>query len=372
MKTASMLLALAVLCSPRAARAEDFVIGVEHALTGPIAFVGVPSNNAIQLAADEINASGVLGANRIRLEIADGASDKAQAMTLLSRFAADPAVLMVIGPTSSVDALAAAPLANDLRIAMFTTALSSEVLKAGPWVFKGTIAPTVFMHDIAAYAVDKLHVARCSLVFDRQNEATVASKNLFRATVADHGVEIVSEDGVLGSDSDFSAIVTKAIDANPDCLMISTQAPVSANLIVQMRQGGLPAGVHVIGTTTESSQQYIDIAGAAANGVVFGADFVPGGRDDAGRTFVADYQKRFGAKADNYAAISYTMMQLAARAIMAAGPHPTRQAVRDALAATKDVPVIIGQGRFSLGPDRSVQYGAALLTIRDGHYLALE
>jgi branched-chain amino acid transport system substrate-binding protein len=123
---------------------------------------------------------------------------------------------------------------------------------------------------------------------------------------------------------------------------------------------------------TESSQQYLDVAGAAANGVVFGADFTPGGRDPAGRKFVADFQARFGAKADNYAAISYTMMQVAALAIKNAGPNPDRQKVRDALAATKNFPVIIGQGRFSLAADRSVHYDASLLTIRNGKYEPVE
>jgi branched-chain amino acid transport system substrate-binding protein len=276
----------------------------------------------------------------------------------------------MMGPTSSIEGLAVAPLANDLKLPMLTTALSGEVLKAGPWVFKGTTAPQDFISVMAKYAYQTLKVRRCSMVFDRQNEATVAQKNLFRDIIKEQGGTIVSDNGVLGSDSDFAALSTKLVNEKPDCVFLSAQAPVDGNLVIQMRQNGLPDDVKIIGATSMATDQYLSVAGAAAEGTYMMADFVPGGRDAAGRAFVAAYQKRYGSGADNYAAIGYTMMQLVSQALQKAGPHADRIKFREALATLPPTPTILGDGTFIIDNDRLVHYGAALLTVHDGKFVA--
>ncbi len=373
MKQIAFGAALAALLAPLAATpswAVDYLIGVEQSMTGPIGFVGVPVANGVRIAADQINASGMLGAgNRIVIDVQDTASDKTQALTLFSKFAGDPKVLAVVGPTSTVEALAVSPVANDRKIVMMATATSLEVLKPGPWSFKGTITPLQYMPPIAKYALEVGKVKRCAQVYDRQNESTAAQHVVFRDWVTQRGVTVVSEDGVLGSDTDFTAIATKIVAANVDCVQISTQGPVSANIIVQLRQAGLPATAKVFGSTSESAQQYLQIAGKAAEGVIFGADFAPGGMNDAGRAFVAEHRKRYNSDPDNYAAVGFTMMQLVASAIKSSGGNPTRESIRDALAATRNADVIVGDGKFSLDENRVPNYTMALMVYRDGKQL---
>ncbi len=362
--------ALAVLLLAPPARAETIRIAVAHALTGPVAFVGIPVMNAIKLAADEINASGRLGADKIVLETADTGSDKTQALTLARRYGEDAGILVFLGPTSSIEGLAVAPLINDLKLPTVMTALSGEVLKAGPYAFKGTTAPQDFITVVAKYAFEKLKLRRCALIFDRQNEATVAQKNLFRDLQKQMGGTILSDDGILGSDTDFAALSTKVIDLQPDCVFLSAQGPVDGNLAIQLRQNGLPDSTKIIGTPSMATDQYLSVAGAAAEGTFMTADFVPGGRDDAGRNFVANYQKRFGAVADNYAAIGYTMMHLVGDAILRAGTHTDRAKFRDAFATMPPTPTILGDGTFTIDKDRLVHYGAALLTVKGGKFVA--
>ena len=351
-------------------QAETVKIAVAHALTGPVAFVGIPVMNAIKLATDEINASGRLGADKIVLETADTASDKTQALTLARRFGEDKSILVFLGPTSSIEGLAVAPLINELKLPTLMTALSGEVLKAGPYAFKGTTAPQDFISVMAKFAHDTLKVRRCALIYDKQNEATVSQKNLFRDLQLQMGGAIVSDDGILGSDTDFAALTTKVVDLKPDCVFLSAQAPVDGNLTIQLRQNGLPDSVRIIGATSMATDQYLSVAGAAAEGTFMMADFVPGGRDAAGRKFVADYQKAFNAVADNYAAIGYTMMQLVGDAIVRSGTKTDRQKFRDAFATMPPTPTILGDGTFTIDQDRLVHYGAALMTVKGGKFVA--
>jgi branched-chain amino acid transport system substrate-binding protein len=350
------------------ARAEDLVVGVEQALTGPYAFVGVPDLNATRLAADEINASGVLGANKIVLQVEDTGSDRTQAVTVMNKLGADPKVLIVIGPTSTIEGMAAAPAAAESKVTMFTTAISAEVLKSGPYIYKGSLEPAQFMNDFAEFAVQKLGVKHCALMYNRSNDANVAQKNVVHAYFAAHGVEIVSEDGYLGTDTDFSALATKVVSLKPDCVQLDGQATNTGPVVRQLRQAGIPDDVKILGTSTETTQQFLDIAGGAANGVYSVADFVPGGRDEAGKTFVADYQKRFKASADNYAAISYNMMKIVGIALQKAGPAPTRDQVRQAMENIGTVPTILGNGTFSIDADHRVHYKPAVMQVVGGKF----
>lgn len=355
------------------AAAADYTIGVMHAMTGPVGFVGTTIVNGAQLAADEINASGLLGEDKIKLIIEDTASDKAQALTLTSQLAADPSVILLFGPTSSVEGMAVAPVANELKVPMFTTAVSSEVLKPGPWVYKGTTTADIEIKPLAEFAVSGLKVKKVAVVYDRQNDSTVSQKNIVVEYLSQNGVEVVSEDGVLGSDTDFSAIATKIVDAEPDAVFISSQAPVGANVIQQLRQAGLPDETRILGSVNLAVPQLLKLAGPAAEGVYLVGDFVPGGMNDEGHAFVAAYKARFGTDPDNYAAVSYTMMKMTALVLKAAGPNPTRETVKDAfLTAIHDVPTILGSGSYTLNADRIVTYGGALLQVKDGAFAAVD
>ena len=146
--------ALGLGAASSAVRAQEIPIGVPMALTGPYAFVGVPIRNGIVLALEEANANGTLGAARIKIIGEDTASDKAQAISLTNRLSASDKVLLMLGPTSSIEGLAAAPVANDLKLPMLTSAVSGDVLKAGPWSYKITAAPADIMTAFGKYAVD--------------------------------------------------------------------------------------------------------------------------------------------------------------------------------------------------------------------------
>ncbi|MGE0503636.1 MAG: ABC transporter substrate-binding protein [Rhizobiaceae bacterium] len=354
------------------AAAEDYKIAVVHSLTGNVGQVGVPVVNAIKLAADQVNASGLLGDDKIVLEVQDTASDKGQAVTLITRYGSDPSFLAILGPTSSIDGLATSPVANDLNVPMFTTAISAEVLKAGPWVFKGTAPTSDLMKGMADYAVGKLQVKTCSLIFGRDNDAHVSAKRVFETAVKEGGVEIVSEDGVLVSDTDYSAVATKVASLNPDCVLVAELGPQSANIIIQLRQAGLADTVKIVGTTSMATRSYLQTAGAAAEGTYFPADFVPGGSNDMGKAFAEAYQQAYGMPADNYAAVAYTILDLTAHAIKNAGEGVTRESLREQLTAIKDAPTVLGDGTFSLDEERLPHYGVSLLTVKDGAFVGAE
>jgi branched-chain amino acid transport system substrate-binding protein len=184
------------------------------------------------------------------------------------------------------------------------------------------------------------------------------------------GEKFLSEDGVLGTDTDFTAIITKIISQKPDCIFISAQGPQGANIILQAKQAGLPTDVKILGTAAMASSQFLDIAGKAANGTYVVADFIPGGINEEGRRFVDAFTRKFGREPDNWDAVGYSMMQMVIGAMKSAGPAMTRDKIREGLMAIKDAPSILGRGSITVESDRLVHYGDAVFTIDDGRFVA--
>lgn len=368
----SILAVIAVLAGTTSppARADDVVVAAELAVTGPYAFAGAPSRDALPLAIDQINRNKLAGDNRIKLILEDTGSDKQQAISLINRFAQRDNALIVIGPSTSLEGVATAPVANALKIPMLTTtALSGDITKAGPYAFKTPESPEDTVVDVTRYAVEKMKVNKVALVFGRDNEGQIGQKNVARDYFKVHGVKVVDEESILSSDSDFQSLVTKLSSLDIDAIFLTPTAEQAANIVFQAREGGLDPKVGIIGTSNMGSDRFLRVGGKAVEGAVFFADYFAVNNNPTNKAFVDAYQAKFHKVPDNTTALGYATMQVMAAAIKAAGPRPTRETVRAALADLKHVPVVLGRGDFSFDANRNPHYGQVILTVRDGKFV---
>ena len=350
-------------------QAQEVKLGVVLSNTGTFAFVGAPVINAIKLAHEEMVAANFFGATKVTLIVEDNRSDKQEALTLINRMATRDNAVMVIGPVSTGEAMAAAPLAVELKIPLFTTATAPDVLKAGNWIFKSTETAEQTMVPLGKYVSEKVKPKSCTYVFIRDNEGYVRQKDILRDTMKAAGVAVAGEESILAADSDFTALATKIASGKADCLYIGTPPEQGANIVIQARQAGMPASTVLVGNSGMGSARYLNAGGKVVEGTYLPAEFVPAGVNDLGRAFITNYTKKYNSAPDSWAAVGYSMMLIAGNAIKAAGPNPTREAVRDAMAKTKDLPVVIGQGKFSIDESRIPSFGAAVLQIKDGKWI---
>ena len=364
-----LAVAAGMTLAAHAAQAADRKIIILQALTGGAAFVGVPASDGMKFAADEMNAKNFLGADKITYEVVDSASARAQAMAAVTRYAADPNVLFILGPTTAPEAIPSAGVANDAKIGMKAMTNAVGLLAAGPGGFISAQPPLITMPQLGNYAIDVAKVKSCATIRFTDNEAYVDLERIFVEHTTKRGMTFVDRTGIKQADTDFSAIATRIVAAKPDCVMLFTLGPSAANLAIQLKQAGLPANVRLIGQTGLSSPQLVQIGGAAVEGLVFNSDWMPGGNSPATTAFAAAYKAKTGKDADNWAALGYSYMTVVASAIKAAGPNPTRESIRDALAKTKDVPVVVGTGKYSY-VDRIPTYGSVFLVVKNGTFVA--
>lgn len=368
----SRLLATCAVSSilPGMVAAEEYHVVVLQALTGPAAFIGTAVSDGAKLAEQQVNEKALLGqGNTLKVTYADDATDRTQTMSLIARYANDPTVLAIMGPTSGAVAIAGASSGNEYKLPVITTTNSLEVLEQGPWSFILTQPPEITIPYIADYAADVAGVKNCAIIGIRDIEAYVALQKEFEKLVTAKGVTLSTVEQVGGTDSDFSSVATKIASSDQDCVFVSASASQGANIIVQLRQAGLDPSVKIFGHNAFASPSFLERGGAAVEGVTFIGDWVPGGSDDFTKAFDADFKAKFNHDADNWNAVGYGGMLIVADALKRAGSSPTREVLRDQLGQTKDVRVAVGQGSYSLDDRRVPHVGMNVLTVTDGAFV---
>ena len=245
-------------------------------------------------------------------------------------------MLLVLGPSSSSEGVAIAPVANDLKIPLLTTtAVSDAINKSGIWAFKTPSSPSVIIGEVAKYAVDNLRMKSAALVWGRDNDGQVGQKNAARSTSNRTASTSWPRNRSSPPTPTFWRCITKITAQNPDGIFLALTAEQAASFIIQARQGGIDPKVRFIGVPNMGAEQFTTIGGKAVEGSVFVADYFPNLQTPENQRFVAEYKKRYNRTPDNGAALGYTAIKIAATAIKAAGPQPTREKVRAALAKIK-------------------------------------
>ncbi len=356
----------AAVTAPAKAQAP-ITIGSPLALTGPYAFVGVAMSKGINLGIEELNRNNGINGTRINLIMEDSASDKAQTVTLVSRMIARDQVLAILGPATTIEVSAVGPLVNEKQVPLLTNSPSAEVRKYGKWSFNVTAAPADIMVKLANYGLDKMQVKRVAFVAARENESFQTQKNVVRDYWKSHGVVIVSDDALAAGETDFTALASKLTDSDIDALCVFIPPEQAANLVLQARQAGMPEKVRLIAPPGVVSESYLKIGGPAVAGTILVADYFPGSMTEINKAFIAAYRAKYGDVPDNWAAVGYTAVQILRKAIEEGGPD--RAKLRDAMEHIKDMPTVLGNGSFTIGPERAPSYGAAILTVRDGKFV---
>lgn len=352
-------------------QAQEIPVVSIQAMTGPLAFAGTPFQNGIRLAIEEANQKGVLGTAKIKLIELDNAGDKTQAISLASQAIDRERALLVLGPSASSDGVAVAPIFNDKKTPLLAMATADAIIAPGPWSWKFQQSAADTAPMVARHAIDKLNVRKIAVILDRGNQGLVDYKKFFVDAFTAGGGKVVAEETVVSSDTNFLPLVTKLKGMDIDAIYLATYAEQGANILLQLRQAGLPDKVRVLGSLGIATQRYLEIAGKAADGTIASSEFVLGMDRPMNKAFEEAFKAKYKADPESWAATGYSTGLLAVAAIKAAGPNPDREKVRDALSKLKDVPVVVGNGAWNQ-TDRRPKYGAIIIVAKDGKFVAAQ
>jgi branched-chain amino acid transport system substrate-binding protein len=351
---------------------QSVTIGAIEILTGPNARYGIAIKGGLDLAAEEINASGgVLGGKKLQLIVEDSAGAKEQAINAARKLIARDRVPLIIGPTLSNEMFAVGPVAVERKVPIIGTSTTANgITEIGPYVFRTSLPEADVIPVTLKAAQTKFGVKTVAVMYGNDDAFTKSAFDVFKASLDKLGIKIATIETFGSKDSDFSAQLTKIKSLNPDAVVVSALVEAAAGIQLQARQLGFPKSVFFIGGNGFNSPKLGEIAGEAADGTLVGSPWFIDKKDPKNAKFVAAFRKKYGGDPDQFAAQAYDTLFIVAEAINRAGAAEPEK-LREALAATKHDGVM-GPFAFTPGRDPASTEGVVVLTMKGGKFTVLE
>lgn len=338
-------------------------IGEYASLTGTTATFGTSAHRGVQLAIAEANAAGGVKGIPIRLITEDDTSKPDVARTVVTKLVTQDKVMAVLGEVASTRSLAAAPVCQQYKVPMITPASTNpEVTRKGDYIFRVCFTDDFQAAVVAHFAWDQGY-RRAAIFKDIKNDYSVAFAANFAAEFKKLGGEIVAEQVFQEGDTDFKAQLTTLRAANPDTVLIPGYYSEVGTIARQAREVGLK--VPLLGGDGWDSPKLVPGAGGpggALEGCFFSNHyFSPELKEPKTQEFIKRFRDEYGANPDALAALGYDAASLLIDALKRATSLNT-QALRDAIAATKDFPGVTG--KITLDSNRNARKSALILQVK--------
>jgi branched-chain amino acid transport system substrate-binding protein len=187
----------------------------------------------------------------------------------------------------------------------------------------------------------------------------------FTKFLTQDGGKILADFGVGADQQDFTAILTKVKELNPQVVYFGGLTPIGVRIRSQMDKLGIKSQFE--GTSGIVSDSYIQALGPLAEGTIAFIDGAPIDQLPGGKLFLTQYAaQKYSEPPEAYGAYAFVAANLIMDAIEKVGPN--RKAVTEELAKTKDHPSIVGPVTFDAHGQNIVPIVTAYV-VQDGKWV---
>lgn len=220
--------------SPQAEQ-SPLKIGVIGPFTGDAAVYGEPLRNVIQLATDEINASGGIDNRKIELIFEDGKCNGKDAANAMQKLVSVDKVQVVIGGFCSSESLAAVPIAQQNKVMLLSPGSSSPDLTGISPYFARTYPSDASQGAVMAQVAWEKNGWKKVAILQEQQDYALGITNAFTNAFRPLGGQVIKEEFAKDA-TDFRTQLAKLKAENPDALFVNTQTPASTDRVMRQVQ----------------------------------------------------------------------------------------------------------------------------------------
>ena len=214
--------------------------GIGVAQTSNVALLGQEQVAGAKIAEKYFNDKGGVDGTPIRLVFQDTGGDEQGAINAFNTLINQDKVVGIVGPTLSQQAFSADPIADRAKVPVLAPSNTAKgIPQIGNYVARVSAPVAVVAPNAVKAALKENPNIKKVAVFFAQNDAFSKSETeTFQQTVKGMGLELVTIQKFLTTDTDFQSQATNAINVNPDLIIISGLAADGGNLIKQLRELG--------------------------------------------------------------------------------------------------------------------------------------
>jgi branched-chain amino acid transport system substrate-binding protein len=357
---------------------EPYRLGAIFSITGPGSSLGIPERDtALMLEADVNARGGVKGPDGrlhpLKIVIYDDASDETKAVLAAKKLIDEDRVTAIVGTTLSGTSLAILDTVQKAEVPLVSCAAAAKIVEPAAerkWVFKTPQSD----HLVVGVLVDHLKARGLTRVAWLNVDYAFGQLGWveFEKAAAKAGLQILANEKFGQKDVDMTAQLTRVKAAAPQAVVVWSIPPSAS--IATRNYADLGLKMPMFQSHGVGNKKYIELAGAAANGVRF-----PAGKllvaeqladNDPQKSILLAYARDFEAKygpRNTFGGHAWDAVQLAVRGLERAGGD--RAGVRAAIEATRNFVGISGVFDFSAADHNGLDRRAVtMIEIADGQW----
>jgi branched-chain amino acid transport system substrate-binding protein len=349
MKTARIVAAASAVVILSCSGTGAIKVGLVVPLTGDVKTFGESARNGAMLAFGEVNATGGINGRKIQVVATDDKNDPTETANAGAKLIDMDRVVAIIG---SVSSKCSSPLSDKCQVSkipMVTpTSTNPKVTVDEQGRRKNYVFRACFIDPFqgtvgARFALDSLKAKTAAVMFDVGNDYSKGLADFFRAAFEQGGGRVTAFESYAKDDVDYSALLTKVKQADPDVLFIPDYYNKVGLIAKQARQLGLKSTL--LGGDGWDSPEMVKIAGDAIYGGYFTNHYSPDDPRPEVQEWVQKYEAKYGQRPDALGTLGYDAALLLIQALKNA-PNAKPDEIRTALQRIKDFPCVSGRITF--------------------------
>ncbi|MCJ9728682.1 ABC transporter substrate-binding protein [Bradyrhizobium sp. PRIMUS42] len=322
--------------------ADPIKIGLSGPFTGGSSPMGISMRDAVRLAVDEVNKSGGVLGRPLQLIERDDEAKNERGAQVAQELIYKENVVASLGVINTGVMLASARFYQEAKIPMITpgptgttvTKLFQPPEHPANYIFRVSLPDNIQAEMIAEEAVGRRGYKKVAILADSSNYGQLGREDMV-AALEKRGVKPVAVEKFNIKDVDMTPQLLRAKSAEAEAILTYGVGPELAQIANGMTKLGWR--VPMIGSHTLSMPNFIETAGANAEGAVFPQTFVADANPKA-KAFIENFKKTYKVEriaAVGWAAPAYDTVYLLVAAIKQAGSTDGAK-VREALETLND------------------------------------
>jgi len=318
-------------CAPAGPAAqEELKVAILAPLSGPVPTFGVSTRDGALLAIEEWNAKGgVLGMTVVPI-VEDSQCTADPAVNAANKVIDQDGVKFIIGEVCSKASIPVSEIANARQVIQISPTSTNPAVTVDangvtkPYIFRACFIDPFQGYVGAKFAVEEMGAKTAFIMVDQANDYVKGLAEAFEKSFTEMGGTVVGLESYTSTDSDFSAILAKVREANPDLVYLPDYYNIVNLVAKQAKEKGI--NMPFLGGDGWDSA---DLDVVAAAGGFFTNHYSP----EDPRPEVVNFLKAYGDKykdetgapkvPDALAALAYDATNMLLQAITEAGDVDT-------------------------------------------------
>lgn len=296
---------------------KEIKIGAILPLTGDAAVWGNNTKEGIDLAVVEVNKKGGINGKQLKIIYEDTQGSPQNGVAAIQKLITVNKVPAVIDDSMSSVTLAMAPIAENNKVVLLSTgATAPKISEAGKYIFRiwnsddleGKVAAKFVYNDLKHKNAVVLYI---------NNDYGKGLEYVFKNEFQGLGGTILLSDSFGQSDADFKSQLTKIKGLRPKTIYLVGYPKEISIILKQALELNIKS--KIIGTVTFEDPHIIQLAGKAAEDVIYPYPVEPDSKDAAVGEFLNKYKAVYNKEPGITADVGYDAVNMIVRSIQLSG-----------------------------------------------------